>query len=72
VLQIAATSSITGIISEDASALAVTKAGSGTLTLSAANTYTGATTISAGALRATNATSLGTTASGLTVATELH
>ena len=61
-------SSITGIISDGGSALAVTKAGIGELTLSGANTYTGLTTISAGRLRAANDTALGTTASGTTVA----
>jgi autotransporter-associated beta strand protein len=45
----------------------LTKSGSGTWTLSGANTYTGLTTISAGALRATNATALGTIAGGVTV-----
>lgn len=39
-----------------------------TLTLSGANTYTGATTISAGALNIQNATALGTTAAGTSVA----
>ncbi len=38
----------------------LTKSGSGTLSLSAANTYTGGTTISAGTLRALNASALGT------------
>ncbi|NCX53094.1 MAG: hypothetical protein EBW99_07100, partial [Actinobacteria bacterium] len=38
-------SSITGIISDGASAASLTKAGSGTLSLSANNTYTGTTTI---------------------------
>ena len=48
--------------------LGLRKFGSNTLTLSAANTYTGATTISAGALNLQNATGLGTTAAGTTVA----
>ena len=39
---------------------ALTKAGAGSLTLSAANTYTGNTTVSAGTLMVGNATALGT------------
>jgi autotransporter-associated beta strand protein len=46
----------------------VTKQGSGTWTLSGANTYTGATTVSAGTLAITNASGLGTTAAGTTIA----
>ena len=46
----------------------VTKDGAGTATLTGANTYTGATTASVGALRAANATALGTTAGGVSVA----
>ena len=46
----------------------LTKQGAGTTLLSRANTYTGATTVSAGTLAISNATGLGTTASGTTVA----
>jgi autotransporter-associated beta strand protein len=44
--------------------------GSGTLTLTGANTYTGATTLSAGVINIRNATALGTTAGGITVASD--
>jgi fibronectin-binding autotransporter adhesin len=47
---------------------AITKTGTSTFTLSGANTYGGATTISAGVLNIQNAAALGTTASGTTVA----
>ncbi|WP_207915954.1 beta strand repeat-containing protein, partial [Aquabacter spiritensis] len=46
----------------------VTKQGAGVWYLNGANTYTGATTISEGALVATNAASLGTAAGGTSVA----
>ncbi len=45
----------------------LTMDGTGTLTLSAANTYTGATAVSAGVLNIRNATALGTIAGGTTV-----
>ena len=45
----------------------LTKIGAGRLTLSGANSYTGATTVSAGVLNLQNATGLGTTAAGTTV-----
>ena len=46
----------------------VTKTGAGTWILNGANSFTGAVTVSAGALRAANTTALGTTAGGVTVA----
>ncbi|MDD3180149.1 MAG: autotransporter-associated beta strand repeat-containing protein [Opitutaceae bacterium] len=51
---------VSGIIGTGART--VTKDGTGTLTLSGANTYTGVTTVSAGTLIAANASALGTTA----------
>ena len=60
-----ASSTMAGVISGSGT---LTKSGSGTLTLSAANTYTGATTVSGGTLAVSNATGLGTTAGGATVA----
>jgi autotransporter-associated beta strand protein len=55
------------IISGAPSSLTVTKSGAGSWTLSGANTYTGATTISAGTLEISNATALGTSAGTTTI-----
>ena len=52
----------------DNGAMTLTKAGAGSQTLSGANTYTGLTTISAGVLNIQNATALGTTENGTSVA----
>lgn len=57
---------ISGIVGTGAGT--VTKNGTGTLVLSAANTYTGATTVNAGTLEIQNATGLGTAGAGTTVA----
>ena len=55
--------SYSGVLSNGA----LTKIGSGTLTLNGTNTYAGATTISAGTLKIGNSSALGTTAAGTTV-----
>jgi autotransporter-associated beta strand protein len=49
-----ATSTFSGVIKNTAGTLAITKIGSGALTLSGANTYVGATTLLAGTLLITN------------------
>ena len=49
-------------------ALTLNKTGSGTLTLNGANSYSGATNVSAGVLNIQNANALGSTAAGTTVA----
>jgi fibronectin-binding autotransporter adhesin len=56
----------TGTLSNGSGALAITKSGLGTLTLSGANAYTGATSVSLGVLRLNNANALGST-SGVTI-----
>jgi autotransporter-associated beta strand protein len=58
---------ISGIISETGGARTLTKAGTGTLTLSGPNTYTGTTAISSGPLAISNNTALGTTAGNTTI-----
>jgi len=57
--------SVSGVMIEITS---LTKTGAGTLFLSGSNTFTGATTISNGVLRAANNQALGTVAGGVTVA----
>ena len=61
------TFTLSGIIGESGGARTLTKAGSGTLILSGANTYSGATTVSAGTLSVSHADALGTTVAGTTV-----
>ncbi|NCV88254.1 MAG: hypothetical protein EBW14_20870, partial [Oxalobacteraceae bacterium] len=65
------TSTITGIISDGASALVLTKAGAGTLSLSANNSYTGETTVNAGTLQVSGSGKLGggSYSANLTIAT---
>jgi len=52
---------VTGVISSGANAIPVTKNGTGTWTLSGSNSYTGATTISAGTLNLTGSLAAGST-----------
>jgi len=60
--------SFSGVIQTSAGTLAVTKTGTGTQTLSGANGYAGVTTIgNGGAIRASHANALGTTAGNTTV-----
>ena len=56
-----------GIIQNGSGTVALTKGGTGTMTLSSANTYSGATTVSAGVLDVQNNSSLGTTVGATTV-----
>jgi autotransporter-associated beta strand protein len=63
-----ANSTFSGVIRNGSGSVALTKNGTGTLTLAGNNTYTGATTISVGAINIQHANALGTTAAGTTVA----
>jgi fibronectin-binding autotransporter adhesin len=58
-----------GTITNTTNAINLQKSGTGTMTLSGANSYTGTTTVNTGILNIQNATALGTTAGGTTVAT---
>jgi autotransporter-associated beta strand protein len=61
-------STFSGVIRDDFNPGNLVKQGTGTLTLSGANTYFGATTVSAGTLAITNGSALGSTVRGTTVA----
>src|SRR5438552_1367772 len=63
-----ASTTFSGLIQNGSGTVALTKTGTGTLTLSGANTYGGATTVSAGVLDVQNNTALGATAGATTVA----
>ena len=62
------TSSFGGAIQNTTGTTALVKIGSGTLTLSGANSHAGSTNVNAGTLVAANASALGTTATGTAVA----
>ncbi|OQA98084.1 MAG: Serine protease EspC precursor [Bacteroidetes bacterium ADurb.Bin217] len=58
-----------GVIKNSSGSLALTKIGTGTLTLSGANLYTGITTISNGIIKLGSTTALGSDAAGTTIST---
>jgi autotransporter-associated beta strand protein len=62
-----ATSSFSGILQDGVSALNLSKSGSGTLTLSGVNTFSGSTTVNAGILAVGHASALGSTVGSTTV-----
>jgi len=61
------TATFNGVIQNTAGTLAVIKSGAGTQTLGGNNTYSGATTVSAGTLKLGSSTALGSTAGATTV-----
>ncbi len=65
----AASTTFSGVITDEATVSGrIVKQGTGTLTLTGANTYGGLTTINAGAINIQNNTALGTSGTGATVA----
>jgi fibronectin-binding autotransporter adhesin len=57
-----------GTISDGAGVLALTKTGTGTMTLSGTNTYSGGTTVAGGVISVTADTNLGNIAGGVNLA----
>jgi fibronectin-binding autotransporter adhesin len=63
-LTVASNATVSGMVSGDGG---LTKLGAGTATISGANTFSGAVSVTAGALRATHSSALGTNTSGTTI-----
>ena len=59
--------SFSGVIDDNLSTLTLVKTGSGVLTLSGTNDYSGSTSITAGTVYITNAAGLGSASSGTTI-----